>query len=139
MKIVLDTNILLACIGRRSPYRWLFDAIIDGRIALALSTEIIFEYQEILERKTTRNIADNVVSLLTIHPKSELIEVHFNFNLISTDKADNKFVDCYIASNADHLVSNDSHFGILKKISFPRVSILTLDEFEQLIQEEWAS
>ena len=51
MKIVLDTNILLAIIGRRSPYRWLFDCLIDGRIALCVSNEILLEYEEVLNHK----------------------------------------------------------------------------------------
>ena len=49
--------------------------------------------------------------------------------LITADPDDNKFVDCAFAANADYLVSEDSHFDILKKTSFPKLNLVTLDEF----------
>ena len=47
---------------------------------------------------------------------------------------DNKFVDCYLISNSDMLVTNDKHFDILKEIDFPKVNIVKIDVFE-----EWLS
>jgi len=44
-------------------------------------------------------------------------DIYYNFNLITEDEDDNKFVDCVIASNAIFLVSNDRHFQVLKKIA----------------------
>jgi predicted nucleic acid-binding protein len=51
VKLVLDTNILIAIIGRKSPYRWIFDEIIDGGLILCVSNEIILEYKEILQKR----------------------------------------------------------------------------------------
>jgi predicted nucleic acid-binding protein len=48
---------------------------------------------------------------------------------ITNDPDDNKFVDCAIASNADYIVSQDSHFDILKFIDFPKVNVIRLEEF----------
>lgn len=47
------------------------------------------------------------------------------------DPDDNKFVDCAIACNAKYLVSNDKHFRILKDIPFPKVELLTAQEFQK--------
>ena len=129
-KIVLDTNILLAIIGRRSPYRWIFDRLIEGSLALSVSNEILLEYREVLERKANIEVAHNIISFITAHPATELTHIYFRFNLIDADKDDNKFVDCAIASNAICIVSNDGHFQILKSVGFPKVLILTLSEFE---------
>ena len=52
-------------------------------------------------------------------------------NLITADPDDNKFVDCAFAAGADYLVSEDSHFNVLNKISFPQLNLVTLDEFMQ--------
>lgn len=131
LKIVLDTNILIAVIGRKSPFRWIFDCIIEGRIILCVSNDILFEYQEILAKKTSLEVAENVVNFITINPYTEKADIYFNFGLISEDADDNKFVDCAIASNAVCLVSNDKHFQILKTIDFPRVKVLELQEFEE--------
>ncbi|WP_170827360.1 PIN domain-containing protein [Arcticibacter eurypsychrophilus] len=50
------------------------------------------------------------------------------------DKDDNKFVDLIIAGNADYLVTNDKHFNELKNIDFPKLNIVSLDEFKWIIQ-----
>lgn len=129
LKIVIDTNVFIAIIGRKSPFRWIFDCIIQGKLILCVSNEILFEYREILERKTSAEVAENVVDFIAVNPFTEKTEIYFNFNLISEDADDNKFVDCAISANAICLVSNDSHFQILKTINFPQVKVLTLNEF----------
>ena len=121
--IVLDTNILVAIIGRRSPYRWIFDRLIDGSLALCVSNEILLEYLEVLERKANSEVAENVVNFITIHPATKLTQIYFRFNLIQEDEDDNKFVDCAIASNAVCIVSNDAHFRKLKSLTFPKVPV----------------
>jgi uncharacterized protein len=130
LKIVIDTNILLAIIGRKSPFRWLFDGVINGQLRLCISNEILMEYREILARKTTVEIAENIAQFLLLSPYVEKTEVFYRFQLITQDADDNKFVDCAIAANAVCLVSNDNHLQILKTISFPHVEILTISEFE---------
>lgn len=45
-----------------------------------------------------------------------------------------KFVDCAISANADYIVTEDSHFNRLKQITFPRLMVLTLDEFNESLQ-----
>lgn len=130
LKIVLDTNILIAIIGRKSPYRWVFDRIIQGDIELCVSTEILLEYREILERKTNSIVAENIINFISIHPATQKTKVYFNFNLIDSDPNDNKFVDCLIASNAEFIVSNDRHFEALKEIDSPKVNVVSMDEFE---------
>jgi putative PIN family toxin of toxin-antitoxin system len=131
LRIVLDTNILIAIIGRKSPFRWIFDQIIAGQLILCISNEILLEYQEILARKTNQEVADNLINFLTIHPFVIKTEIFYQFHLISEDEDDNKFVDCAIATNAVCLVSKDKHFRVLKTIEFPKVNLLTLPEFVQ--------
>ena len=46
------------------------------------------------------------------------------------------FVDCAIAANADFLVTNDTHFNILKTIAFPKVNTISLQEFIPLLQNQ---
>lgn len=130
-KIVLDTNILNASIGTKSPFRWIFDCLISGKIILCVSNDILFEYHEILARKTNERVAENVVNFTAVNPSTKHVSVYFNFGLISDDASDNKFVDCAIASNANCLVSNDRHFRRLQTLDFPKVTVLTLREFEE--------
>ncbi len=96
----------------------------------------MFEYQEILSRKTNTKVAENVVNFITVSPFTEKVDIYFNFELIPADSSDNKFVDCVIASNAFCLVSNDKHFQVLNTVEFPKVTVLTLPEFEERFKRQ---
>jgi putative PIN family toxin of toxin-antitoxin system len=129
-KVVIDTNIFITILGRKSPNRWIFDKIINSELQLCVSSEILFEYEEILIQKTSKDVARNVIDFLLISPNVHLIEIFYYWNLIEADTDDNKFIDCAISSNAYCLVSNDKHFKVLKDIDFPKINILRLEEFE---------
>lgn len=131
--IVLDTNILLVSIATKSKYRPIFDALIAGKYVLALSNSILSEYIEILEQKTTCVIASNIAELLLNLKNVVKTDVYYRWNLIKQDTDDNKFVDCAIAANANFIVTNDKHFKGLKNISFPKVKVISADEFLQKI------
>lgn len=64
MKVVLDTNVLLICLPKISDYRPIFDGLLQGKYTLAISESILQEYIEIIERKTTIEIANNLAELL---------------------------------------------------------------------------
>ena len=129
LKIVLDTNILLVSLPSKSKYRLIFDRLISSGFELYITNEIISEYIEIIGNKTTSIIAQNVIELLLNLENINKTEVYFKWGLIEADKDDNKFVDCAIASNAEYIVTNDKHFNILKRIEFPKVKVISIDEF----------
>jgi putative PIN family toxin of toxin-antitoxin system len=129
VKAVIDTNVILTIISKKSRYRWIFDYIIVGKIELCVSTEILFEYREILELKTGSVIAENILKFIFASPYLQKTDVYYNFNLISIDQSDNKFVDCAISAGS-LIISNDKHFRSLKSIGFPKVDVFTLDEFD---------
>ena len=129
LKIVLDTNILLVSLPSKSKYRLIFDSLISSEFELFITNEIISEYIEIIGNKTTSTIALNVIELLLNLENVNKTEVYYKWGLIEVDNDDNKFVDCAIASNADFIVTSDKHFNVLKKIEFPRVKVVSIDEF----------
>lgn len=113
----------------RSRYRPIFDALIKGEFELAISNEIISEYIEIIERKTNQTIAHNVIELLLSLENVQKVEIFFKWGLIKVDYDDNKFVDCAISFDAKYIVTNDKHFNVLKNIDFPKVNIISVDDF----------
>lgn len=135
MKVVLDTNVLLVSFSQKSMFRPIFDAILDERITVCLTTDILIEYEEIITRHAGPEIAAWVLQLIESAPNKEWITTYFKWNLISTDPDDNKFSDCVIACNVRYLVSDDKHFNVLKSISFPRVSVLAAEEFVAILKE----
>ncbi|KJR43981.1 nucleotide-binding protein [Candidatus Magnetoovum chiemensis] len=63
----------------------------------------------------------------------------YKWNLIINDKDDNKFTDCAIAGGADYIVSEDKHFDIIKGIEFPKLRLLSTDEFMDRLQSSAVS
>lgn len=127
--VVIDTNCLLQIISRNSPYRPIWDAFLVGKFDLCVSNDILEEYQEILEQQITPTVAENLVLLILNKQNVKLVDPHFRMGVITADPDDNKFVDCAFAANADYLVSEDSHFNILRNMPFPHQNLVTLDEF----------
>jgi putative PIN family toxin of toxin-antitoxin system len=134
VKIVIDTNIFITILGRKSPNRWIFDRILSGEFILCISNDILFEYEEILTQKTISVVAKNVLGFLLLSPHVNRTEIFYNWNLIKEDPDDNKFVDCAVSSAAYCIVSNDKHFNSLKKNDFPKVKVLNLTKFENEFQ-----
>lgn len=135
LRVVLDTNVLLVSIARKSKYRPIFDALQEGKFQAIISNEILSEYVEIIERKTNAIVAHNIAESIINLPNVEKIEVSYKWNLISVDPDDNKFVDCAIAGRVKYVVTNDKHFNILKEISFPKIDIISIEEFLKEIEE----
>ena len=132
MRLVVDTNIMLASVGTAAPYRWLFDALLQEKCHLLVTTEILLEYSEVISSRTKSAVAQNVLETLVNLSSCERITAHFHWNIIFTDPDDNKFVDCAIAGNADYIITNDRHFQILSEIDFPRVKAISPEELWQL-------
>ncbi len=129
--IVLDINCLLQILPRKAPKRWLYDLILQGRVHLALSSEIILEYREILEQRTNALIAENIIKVLLELPDTRKIDPSYKWLLIRDDPDDDKYVDCAIASNADYVISNDRHFNILRTVNFPQITCLKLSSVKK--------
>lgn len=132
-RIVLDTNCLLQILPTSSPYHNVWTEVLDGHISLCVNTEILDEYEEVLSKKTTWDIAHNVVEAIARLHSTIFQETYFHFGLIEQDVDDNKFVDCAVAADAEYIVTNDTHFNVLKEIDWPKVSVITIKEFASQI------
>lgn len=133
MIVVLDTNVLLVSIAPRSVYRKIFDALMAGEFKLVLGNDILSEYAEVIERKANAAVSNNIAEMLLNLENLNKVEVFFEWKLVNKDPDDNKYVDAAIAGGADFIVSNDQHFKILKSIGFPKVNVIGIDEFLEII------
>jgi len=133
MKIVLDTNCLLVALPKKSHYRCLWDAFRQKKFTLCYSTEILQEYEELLTRFYPPEIAAFTVEMLLKSPNVIQTISYYKWNLISADPEDNKFVDCALNVGANYLVTNDKHFNVLKKIDFPKVNVVNIDTFKNML------
>ena len=130
LKTIIDTNVLVSALSSKSVYHWLINLILDEKIEVFVTDEILLEYEEVLSKKYSDRVAANFLIALKELPNVFFTHVYYRWNLIE-DPDDNKFVDCYIAAGAHYLISHDAHFKILKTIPFPEIGVVSIDEFKQ--------
>ncbi|MEX8546132.1 MAG: putative toxin-antitoxin system toxin component, PIN family [Mucilaginibacter sp.] len=136
MLAVIDTNVLLVSVSGRSKFHWLYQAIIEKKINIAFSNEILTEYEEQFTSHWNAEVASNVIRSLIELSTARLTVAYFNLRLITNDEDDDKFVDCAFAANADYIVTNDRDFDVLKSIDFPYIEVVNIDEFKDLLIKE---
>ena len=127
--VVLDTNCLLQSLSQRNQYYKVWEDFVMGEQVLCVSNDILEEYEEIIASRMSPIAARLAVETILRANNVIRVDAQFRFNLITTDMDDNKFVDCAIVANADYIVSEDSHFNILKSMPFPHVEVKRLQDF----------
>lgn len=64
MRIIIDTNVLLVTISSKSPYHWIFQALIQKKFDLIVSNKILSEYSEIIQKHMGSRVAENVLAVI---------------------------------------------------------------------------
>jgi len=104
MRVGLDTNVLLQMPGRRQPFRPILDALTDGHPALAVSTEILLEYEEVALQlagaQQWRNVELLLQRIASTHGNVVVVAPGFRFRLI--------------AAAADFIITDDAHFEAVR-------------------------
>lgn len=132
MKLVIDTNVLVSSLSRYSIYHWIIRGLLNGEFDLYITNEILLEYEEILKTKYSTSVANNFITALKELPNVHFTQIYYQWQLLK-DKDDNKFADCYVAANAQYLITHDAGFKTLKSVSFPKITVVSLDEFKENI------
>lgn len=131
MKVVFDTNVLIAAFVAEGLCAGLLRRALRGDFYLCLSPFIIMEFKDVLFRKikADKNEISEAVNILmeTVH---EIVETKDEIKEICRDKDDDNILSCAKVSNADYLVTGDADLLILKKSG--KTKIITPREFEML-------
>lgn len=130
LRLILDTNVFMVSLAPQYKYHWVYQSLIQGKFELALSNEILTEYNEQIVLRYGIERTEASLNYLLLLPNVTLINPAFLWQLVENDKDDNKFVDCYFASQSDHIISNDRHLRGLVTNEFPPISVLSYEEFE---------
>lgn len=134
MNIVLDTNTLLMSLSRRSQYYPIWRDFVNGKYCICITNEILAEYEEILIQKVGSQIASNIIQAILDLPNTKMVQVYYHLHLITTDPDDDKFVDCAFKANAKYIVTQDHHYDVLRNISFPKIEVIDIDEFLNILR-----
>ena len=137
MKVVLDTNCLIQIVTGRGYKSDVWNAFLEGSYVLCYTTEILYEYEEVLNQfYGDVEFANAVINVILASPSTEMIDPSYRFRLITADPDDNKFVDCAITAGATYIVSNDHHYDVLREIQFPATNVKRLKEFADILNRK---
>jgi len=121
MTVVIDCNVLVMCLTTRSPWHIIYQSLVAGKFFLALTDEIMLEYEEIIQQKYGGPTANVFIALLKELSNVNYVTAYYKWKLIEADADDNKYCDGAIAAKADHIITEDKHFNILQKIPFAQL------------------
>jgi uncharacterized protein len=129
IRIVLDTNCLLAIVPRKSKYYWLYELLKRGELSIAVSTEILAEYEEMLGSFYSPAFGEMAIKTILNFPELHETTTFFKLNVLYPDLDDNKFVDAAFASNANFLITHDRGFKVLDALKFPNIKRISIPDF----------
>ena len=127
-KAVLDTNVLISAIVFGGIPRKILNEVINGRLKVAISREILHEIQGILLGKKFK-YPEEVVNVITnqLAILCEIVSPVQRVEIVRSDPADNRIIECALEAKAQYIITGDSHLIELKVVH--RISILTPGEF----------
>lgn len=135
MKVIIDSNVLVAIIGKKSVLRPIWDAFINGRYSIAVSEDILKEYEEILQRHAAKGADKLIMEIFIESPDVYVQTVYYKWNALDNDPEDNKFFDIAVVANADYLITDDVHFNKVSKLKFPKIIVVSSKEFLKIIKD----
>jgi uncharacterized protein len=126
-RVVIDTNIMVASLfGGRS--RQLVGLWRSGALTLCLSRDILGEYLDILTRFTrVRPDVRALIASMEAGENAMMVEPAEHVDAVAEDPADNTFLECAVAAQAEAVISTDRH--LLDLESFRGIPILQPGRF----------
>ena len=64
IKTVIDTNVLVSALSSNSIYHWLIELLLEDKLDLYVTDEILLEYEEVLKAKYSEKVATNFLTAL---------------------------------------------------------------------------
>ena len=128
MRIILDTNVFVSGVFFSGPPYQILKAWRDGRLQLAISEEILDEYQrvgETLASKFPGIHLEPILELVTL--KAKIFPSQRLPSPLCDDPDDDKFLACALAGKCRIIVSGDKH--LLKVSGFRGIQVLKPRDF----------
>lgn len=120
LKVFLDTNVLVSGMVFAGNERKLLEEIIDGKLELVLSSDVIDEANEVLKKKFPKQVVLFPLFLRMVKheeiSKRAYKESEKRCAGLIGDEADVPIAAAAIVSKADYLVTGDKGLLALKKV-----------------------
>jgi uncharacterized protein len=127
LKAVLDTNIFVSALAiPGGQAERAIDLVIDARVNLCISKDIIHEVLGVLAQKFSKGPEELSRTAVFLSELGELIVPRKKLAVLD-DEPDNRILECAVTGHADVIVTGDRAMLNLKKYS--GIRILSLRQF----------
>ena len=107
MRVVLDTNVIISALNFPGNERMVLELALRGRFEFFLSWFILGEVSGVLARKFGWDQERAVRAISVLQNAATVIEPPRLAEVIEGGHADNRVLECAVASGADYLVTGD--------------------------------
>ncbi len=139
MKVVLDTNVLVAATFWKGEADDIIQLIQERKVLAFLSKEILGEYHkvirsdEIIEKIEEKHLTVKLTAIKIVH-LFEFVEPKRKINFIIDDPDDNKIIECAVEAQSDFIITYDRRH-LLKHNKFEEIKIISPAEFLRIYSQ----
>jgi putative PIN family toxin of toxin-antitoxin system len=127
LKAVFDTNIFVSALAiPGGQAERAIDLVIDARVNLCISKEIIHEVLGVLAQKFSKGPEELARTAVFLSELAELVVPRKKLAVLD-DEPDNRILECAVTGHADVIVTGDRAMLNLKK--YQEIRILSLRQF----------
>lgn len=138
IQVVIDTNVLVAAFrSKRGAANLLIESLDDERFEIAVSTPLLFEYEDVLKRPemgefmSHDEVDDAIESLRLIATE---YEIFFLWRLLAVDPDDAFILELAVRSNTNYIVTyNPKDFASASDFG---ITLITPRDFLELMKEK---
>jgi putative PIN family toxin of toxin-antitoxin system len=133
MKVVFDTNVLVAAFVTEGVCAKLLGRARRKQLNLVISPFILKEFEDVLLRKFTASKEQIRSAAKLISEVAQIVSHASMVSGICRDPDDDQILSCALSAEADYLVTGDSDLLELK--DFHGIEILTPGAFELIFED----
>jgi len=127
LKAVFDTNIFVSALAiPGGQAERAIDLIIDARVNLCISKEIVHEVLGVLAQKFSKGPEELARTAVFLSELAELVVPRKKLAVLD-DEPDNRILECAVTGHADIIVTGDRAMLDLRK--YQEIRILSLRQF----------
>lgn len=131
MRVVLDTNVYISAMLFGGKCEEILKLAGQGLFEVVISKKILGEIKSVLKGKfywTDKQIAEVIKYIKEI---ASIVNPEISLTIVKEDHADNKIIECAVASNATYIVTGDRRH-LLPIKEYAGIKIVSPIEFLRL-------
>lgn len=132
MRVVLDTNVIIAAFSARGLCAEVFEVCLEGH-TIVISEHILSETKENLVAKIhlPRAVVQEIIQYL--RDVTEIVEPEVVDKPVCRDKSDDRIIGTALGGDADFIITGDKDLLVLKK--YKGIKMVTPREFWKHLRE----